>query len=72
MDATYSTRLGRFVNDSIKPNCVMKAIHVAGQTRLCLFALTNICAGEEIRYNYGVPGLSWRKVTLFNSFLLFV
>ncbi|XP_057298490.1 uncharacterized protein LOC130629354 isoform X2 [Hydractinia symbiolongicarpus] len=64
IDATFCNRLGKFVNDSIKPNCAMKGIKINGQTHLCLFALRDIEIGEEIRYNYNAPGLLWRKTPL--------
>ena len=48
--------LGRLVNDSrYFPNAVMKNIH----NHLCLFALKNIKADEEILYWYGEEDLPW-------------
>ena len=63
--ATHAKRLGKYVNDSNLPNCVMKSIIVDGNLHLCLFALTDIEPDCEVRYNYGVPGLPWRKVCYF-------
>lgn len=33
----------------------------SGNPRLALFAIRQISEGEEVRYDYGVPNLSWRK-----------
>lgn len=66
IDATNSDCLARMVNDcpQSKANCKMEIIDVDGSPRLCLFALRNICKHEELRYDYGVADLSWRKVLL--------
>lgn len=40
----------------------MRSVQIEGQLHLCLFALTNLPSGIELRYSYGVPGLPWRKV----------
>lgn len=61
-DATYpKNRLGRFVNDSPKPNSAMKLISFNNEKRLCLFALKDILPNQEIVYDYGASGLWWRK-----------
>ena len=62
MDATNSYQLGRFVNDSVKGNCVMKKEVFQGVPHLCLYAIRDIPYGEELRYNYGEEGLQWRKL----------
>ena len=63
IDATFHiNRLGRFVNDSINPNCCIRPIYVAQKLHLCIFALTDISIGQELRYTYGVGKLQWRKV----------
>jgi SET domain-containing protein len=65
IDATHSDGLGRLCNDEHKkPNAIMKKMEVAGQIHLCLFALRDIDAGEELRYNYGPDegNMPWRKV----------
>ncbi|XP_062606599.1 uncharacterized protein LOC134268369 isoform X2 [Saccostrea cucullata] len=66
IDATFSTRIGRYVNDSpsADPNCNTEMLRIQMEDRhhLVLFAKRYIHAGEEIRYDYGVTGLSWRKV----------
>ena len=62
IDATLPDgRLGRLVNDSIKPNCVMKKLSFNCLPCLCLYALHDIEAGLELRYDYGVKDLPWRK-----------
>lgn len=52
---------GRLVNDDHRhPNCRMKKIDVNGNPHLCLFALNDIKAGEEITYDYGGEDYPWR------------
>lgn len=53
--------MGKFINDSVYANCAMKKIDVSGIPHLCLFAVTDIAKGTEIRYNYNDKGLPWRK-----------
>lgn len=68
IDATDSHGLCRLVNDGIgkQMNCVMKKIIVDGTPYLCLFALRDIRAQEELRYDYGQTDMPWRlKVGLF-------
>ena len=63
IDATFSHGLGRLVND-IQPamaNCQMRKILTGGEVYLCLFAIKNIPATTELRYDYGVSDLPWRK-----------
>lgn len=48
-----------------KPNSTMKLINVEGENHLCLFAVKDIPAGSELRYNYGVEDAPWRKVIIF-------
>ncbi|GJQ68942.1 putative histone-lysine N-methyltransferase [Trypoxylus dichotomus] len=43
---------GRFVNHSCQPNCEMQKWSVNGQSRMALFALRDIEAGEELTYDY--------------------
>lgn len=43
---------GRFVNHSCAPNCEMQKWSVNGLSRMALFALRNIGAGEELTYDY--------------------
>ena len=73
IDATKPDgRLGRLVNDSATPNCVVKKVVVHSLPHLCLFALKDITFGTELRYDYGVKDLPWRmklpKVILSTSF----
>ncbi|KAH3792385.1 hypothetical protein DPMN_145881 [Dreissena polymorpha] len=53
------------VNDAIKGdirnNAEMKIVLVHGKPHLCLFATKDISVNEELRFNYGVPNLRWRK-----------
>ncbi len=63
MDATFSEGLGRLVNDAphVDANCSMKKIMINGHPRLALFAKEDINPGEELRYDYGIKDLPWRK-----------
>lgn len=82
IDATKTpNRLCHFINDSsIKDrscNATMKLKVFKDYPRLCLFALRQIKAGNEIRYDYGEDRrlLFWRKevprhVSLFRIFQL--
>ncbi|KAH3784872.1 hypothetical protein DPMN_012731 [Dreissena polymorpha] len=58
---------GRMINDAengdAKQNCVMKIVEVNQTPHLCTFADRDIAIGEELRYDYGVPTLPWRKAT---------
>ncbi|KAH3777956.1 hypothetical protein DPMN_179407 [Dreissena polymorpha] len=53
------------VNDAIKGdirnNAEMKIVLVHGKPHLCLFATKDISVNEELRFNYAVPNLPWRK-----------
>lgn len=62
IDATFSSGLGRMVNDlpAKKSNCKMKKLEVSGRVWLCLFAIKNILPNTELRYDYGVKDLPWR------------
>ena len=64
IDATISSRLGRMANDgnSYERNARPILLYVDEIPKICLFATRQIMAGEEIRYDYGVGGLPWRKV----------
>ena len=62
IDATNSQTLGKFVNDSSYPNAKMRIEWMEdGLPHLLLFALVDIPPYTEIRFNYGAPGLWWRK-----------
>ncbi|KAH3848210.1 hypothetical protein DPMN_090569 [Dreissena polymorpha] len=58
---------GRMINDAengdAKQKCVMKIVEVNQTPHLCTFADRDIAIGEELRYDYGVPTLPWRKAT---------
>jgi len=44
----------------------MKKVEIGGKVALCLFALTDIEPGTEIRYHYGFDrdgSMPWRKVS---------
>lgn len=62
-----SERLGKFVNDSPNKwaNAVIKITYIQGNPHLFLYAKKDINPGEEIRYDYGAPGLWWRKNVSF-------
>lgn len=51
------------VNDSPQriANAEMKIVNYHNRPHLCLFAKSDIIAGTELRYDYGVPKLSWRN-----------
>jgi len=68
----YDGSLGRLVNDDChKPNANMKVITLQYLPHLCLFALRDINAGDEIRYNYGSFGhFPWHKQVCLNYFSL--
>ncbi len=57
--------LGRLVNhgNKVLRNSHMKMIQIDSTPTLCLFALRNIVAGEEILYDYGIAEkeLPWNK-----------
>jgi len=40
----------------------MRKVKEASETYLVLYALRDIKIGEELRYDYGVKDLSWRKI----------
>ena len=61
IDATNHENLGKYVNDSSKPNCKMNIIYHKDKPHLLLFAISDIQPNTEIRYNYGATGLWWRK-----------
>lgn len=73
LDATFDPfelSKGRFVNDGVheEKNCCLSVVVVAGVPHLCNFALRFIKKGEELRYDYGVPNLPWRKKVVFNLY----
>ena len=50
------------VNDAIgkEQNAKMKLLYVDSNPHLAIFAIRQIHAGEEVRYDYGVEDLPWR------------
>jgi len=38
----------------------MKLVEIDSCPRLCLFALTDLQPGTELRYDYGVGNYTWR------------
>lgn len=66
VDASNGDGYGRMVNDKhgSKSNCRMKKyFEVDGSfPKLGLFAIRNIGVEEELRYDYGVSNLPWRKM----------
>ena len=62
------------VNDAVAPkaNCKMVAVNDGKNPHLCLFAVRDIEVWEELRFDYGVPNLPWRKVLLSISMVLFL
>ncbi|XP_033636905.1 uncharacterized protein LOC117299076 [Asterias rubens] len=52
------------VNDAVAPkaNCKMVAVNDGKNPHLCLFAVRDIEVWEELRFDYGVPNLPWRKM----------
>jgi hypothetical protein len=69
VDATFTTRIGRYVNDaqSASANCTMKVLLDENEApHLCLFNKDHIIpAGVELDYYYGLtePSMYWRKVS---------
>ncbi|MED6284205.1 hypothetical protein CHARACLAT_016922, partial [Characodon lateralis] len=54
--------LGRLVNDDhFNPNCKVMKINYEEKPHLCLFALKQISAGEEVTFDYGESSYSWRS-----------
>lgn len=54
LDASNKGNLSRFINSSCSPNCAtQKWIEAStGQTKIGIFAITDIAKGSEILYNY--------------------
>ncbi|XP_069121058.1 myosin heavy chain, skeletal muscle-like isoform X4 [Argopecten irradians] len=63
VDATFSKRMCKYVNDGIgeSQNCVMKQEVFDERPHLCLYAKKDLAVGDELRYDYGVSDLPWRK-----------
>ncbi|XP_052819279.1 histone-lysine N-methyltransferase set-1-like [Mya arenaria] len=65
IDASKDTCLACMVNDLdryTKPNCKMvKVVDDRHQPRLCLYTTEMISKDTELRYDYGVADVPWRK-----------
>ncbi|KAJ8045444.1 Histone-lysine N-methyltransferase PR-Set7 [Holothuria leucospilota] len=65
IDGYNSISKARYINDIdvkiTKPNCRIKKVVVKGKPHLCVFALTGIVPGDELRYDYGISTSVWRK-----------
>jgi SET domain-containing protein len=59
-------RMARYMNDASRKfaNCVSKVAILLGKPRVLFFAAGDIMKDSEIRYDYGVKDLPWRKVTV--------
>ena len=65
IDATDTNCIGRYVNDicASKANTEVRRVFFDEKVHLVFFALKDIQKGDELRYDYGVPGLEWRVST---------
>ena len=74
IDASRTDCLAKMVNDQIpsKTNCKMKKMVLDGKPRLLLYATKNIKCGKELRYDYGVGDLPWRRQHELNFSHLYV
>ncbi|XP_071150859.1 cell adhesion molecule Dscam2-like isoform X2 [Mytilus edulis] len=65
VDATFSKRIGKYVNDGIKScqNARVRRIIVDTIPRVAIYAVQDISPGTEILYDYGVNDLPWRQST---------
>lgn len=63
IDATRDDCVGKYANDisGLLKNAFPTIIQVEGTRHICLFASRDLKNGGEIRYDYGVPDLPWRK-----------
>eukprot|EP00057_Strongylocentrotus_purpuratus_P010549 XP_011665023.1 PREDICTED: histone-lysine N-methyltransferase NSD2 isoform X2 [Strongylocentrotus purpuratus] len=61
IDAGPKGNLSRFMNHSCQPNCETQKWTVNGDTRVGLFAIRNIAAGNEISFNYNLDCLGNEK-----------
>ena len=52
IDATKRGNRARFINHCCDPNCETQKWVVNGETCICIFALKDILAGEELTYHY--------------------
>jgi len=52
IDASRRGNLARFINHSCDPNCVTQKWHVLAESRVGLFTLRDVKAGEELTFDY--------------------
>ncbi|KAK8954577.1 Histone-lysine N-methyltransferase ASHR3 [Platanthera zijinensis] len=52
IDATFKGNSSRFLNHSCDPNCKLEKWQVDGETRVGVFSLQSIKAGEPLTYDY--------------------
>lgn len=52
VDATERGNAARFINHSCRPNCYSRVVDILGKKRIIIFALRQICRGEELTYDY--------------------
>ena len=66
--------LGRLVNHGEEDEINAKMCKMALENKpvLTLFAITDIRKGEEIRYDYGVNNLPWKKTQVGPSYELLI
>jgi hypothetical protein len=72
IDATFSTQYGRYVNDGTGElkNAEPKVVYVGTRPHVALFACRNISKDEEIRFDYGVEDLPWRRTQNVSFYLI--
>ena len=56
IDAGRAGNQARFMNHSCEPNCRTEKWQVGGETRVGLFALTDLAAGDELTFDYKLEG----------------
>ena len=52
MDATRRGSIARFINHSCDPNCKVERWNVQGRTRIGIFAIKDVLAGDFLSYDY--------------------
>ena len=57
IDASVKSNNARFINHSCDPNCQTQKWKVNGETRIGIFAIKNISAGEELTFDYRLDSL---------------
>nr|XP_008190270.1 PREDICTED: probable histone-lysine N-methyltransferase set-23 [Tribolium castaneum] len=58
IDPTFYGNIGRYINHSCDPNCVLIPIRVENLPKLCIFAKETINKNTEITFNYGQSNTS--------------